>query len=132
MTQQRSFLRMLTPRGLRDTLRTWRNVQVERQLDPMGPTPRTGTYVAREDVRIQITAEMNDELWGWMAGRGWREIDLATDRRRYRAAMPSAVEELAFAETEAARERLERHILESAQMSTLELKRKPAARRVAS
>jgi len=113
-------------------LRALRNVQVARQLDPAGPTPRLGTYIAHEDVRIQITAEMNDELWQWMAMRGWREIDLATDRRRYRAAMPSAIEELAFAESESARERLERHILDSAQMSTLELKRRPSARRVAS
>ncbi len=131
MTQHRSFLRVLTPRGLRDVWRAWRNVNVSRQLPPAGHMPRVGSYIARDDVRVQVTTEMNDELWQWLAALGWREIDLGTDRRRYRAGMPSAVEELAFAESEAARVRLEQHIRDSAQMSTLELKRRPASRRAA-
>lgn len=117
------------PTKWRDSWRAWQGVRVHRQLTAAGPMPGRGDYIAREDVRIPVTDDMTPELWRWLTQRGWRTINLATDRRRYRAGMPSAIEELAFAETETQRDRLERHVLDNAEMSDYELKRKPTSRR---
>lgn len=114
------------PARWRDKWRAWHGVQVTRALPAAGPMPTRGDYIARDDVRVPVTDDMTPELWRWLTHRGWRTIHLANDRRRYRAGMPSAIEELAFAETEGQRERLERHVLETAAMSDYELKRKAA------
>jgi len=106
-----------------------KRMPVERNIPPAGHTPQAGSYIARDDVRVPVSDEITDELWQWLAARGWREIDLASDRRRYRAGMPAAIEELAFAESMELREKLEQYIRDNAKMSEFELARKPGAPR---
>ncbi|WP_085316983.1 hypothetical protein [Derxia lacustris] len=110
---------------IKDGLRTAMGVRVDRALPQPGAMPGHGAHIARADVRVRVTAEMNEELWAWLTARGWREIDLRSDRRRYRVGKPSATEELAFADSEHDRERIERLVMDSADYSHLELARKP-------
>ncbi|HEU4622338.1 MAG TPA: hypothetical protein VFS42_08945 [Burkholderiaceae bacterium] len=108
---------------LSDRLRRALEIHKPRQLPPAGPVPRYGAYIAKTDVRIWINEEVSYDLWCWLVDRGWREIDLATDRRRYRAARPSAIDELAFANL-AHREEVEARLLATAEMTEFERNRK--------
>jgi len=110
---------------IRDGLRTAMGRRTERALPPPGPAPQRGAHIARDDVRIRVTAEMSSELWNWLTARGWREVDLSTDRRRYRVGKPLATEELAFANDNGERERIEQQVMAAADFSHLELARKP-------
>ncbi|WP_156924545.1 hypothetical protein [Derxia gummosa] len=110
---------------IKDGLRTAMGVRVERSLPPAGAMPAHGAHIARADVRIRVTAEMTPDLWEWLTVRGWREIDLSSDRRRYRVGKPSATEELAFCSNDSQRSRVEQHVMDAAEFSYLELARKP-------
>lgn len=113
---------------LKDGMRRALDVKRERTLPSAGPVPRVGSYIAKGDVRIWVNEEMSYELWRWLAQREWREIHLATDRRRYRAAKPSAIDELAFADTRH-REDIERQLIATAEMTEFERNRKVEPRR---
>jgi hypothetical protein len=69
---------------VRDQVRTLFRVRRERVLPRAGQKPAVGARIASGELRMSVQAGMSDELWRWLAKRGWREVMYRPDRRRYR------------------------------------------------
>ena len=53
--------------------------------------PHVGATIFCADLRMSVQAGMSIELWRWLAGQGWRELDDLARRNRMRALPTSAV-----------------------------------------
>jgi hypothetical protein len=68
---------------LKNTLRTLLGIRVERAPLPPGPKPQIGSNIVREKLRIRLKYPVSDEQWEWFTEKGWRTIEMRTNRRRY-------------------------------------------------
>jgi hypothetical protein len=68
---------------LKNTLRTLLGIRVEREPLPPGPKPQIGSNIVRDKLRIRLKYPVNDEQWEWFTEKGWRTIDMRSNRRRY-------------------------------------------------
>jgi hypothetical protein len=69
---------------VRDQVRTLFRVRRERVLPRAGHRPAVGARIAAGELRMSVQAGMSEDLWRWLAKRGWREVVYRPDRRRYR------------------------------------------------
>jgi hypothetical protein len=69
--------------NVKDTLRTLLRIRVEREPLPPGPKPQVGSNIVREKFRIRLKYPVSDEQWEWFTEKGWRTIDMRSNRRRY-------------------------------------------------
>ena len=67
---------------MKDKLRTLFSIRTKRQAPPVGPLPPVGSSIMCRGLKMQITHPMPRELWDWMVLSGWRNLPVATDRRR--------------------------------------------------
>ncbi len=68
---------------LRNSIRTLFKIRAERELPPPGEKPPVGSNIVLARVRIRLKYPITDEQWKWFTDRGWRTVDMRTDRRRY-------------------------------------------------
>ena len=68
---------------LKDFLRTWLGIRKERCLAPAGPRPPVGSHIVCGRLRIYLRHPISDEQWAWLLRKGWRVIDMRTERRHY-------------------------------------------------
>lgn len=66
-----------------DTLRTLVGIRKERLLPPPGERPLTGSHIVHDGLRIHLKMPITTEQWLWLAEKGWRKIDMRTNRRHY-------------------------------------------------
>jgi hypothetical protein len=69
--------------GLKNTIRNVLNIRKERVLAPPGPKPQIGSSIVRERLRIKLKYHITGEQWDWFVERGWRSVDMRTERREY-------------------------------------------------
>lgn len=65
-------------------LRNLFNVREKRKPAPVGTKPAINTDVCRGTLKMQVTHEIDNVLWQWLALQGWRKITVPNDRRCYR------------------------------------------------
>ncbi len=80
--------------SIRDQIRTLFRIRRPRSVTHPGPRPALGAKISRHDVRMTVQTGMSDELWRWLTDRGWRQITVRNDRRRYREVPASFVTHL--------------------------------------
>ena len=90
---------------LRDKLRSLAGIRKERQLPPPGEKPSIGSNIVREKLRIRLKYPITDELWKFLAAKGWRAIDMRYNKRRYTVVPDKVLLKLIKADE------LERHVL---------------------
>jgi len=71
--------------GLKNTIRNVFNIRKERALAPAGPKPQIGSSIVRERLRIKLKYHITDKQWDWFIERGWRSVDMRTERREYKS-----------------------------------------------
>lgn len=96
-----------------DTLRTLIGIRKQRRLPPAGAQPATGSNIARNAIRIQLKYPITSEQWLWFTEKGWRKIDLRTDRRQYMKIPDHLVERLILADDPEEREMLYERVLQA-------------------
>lgn len=69
-------------------------VRRSRALPPVGPKPRQGAKIIKEELRMTVQAGLTEGTWAWLVAQGWREERFRGDRRAYREVPPSRVAEL--------------------------------------
>jgi hypothetical protein len=69
--------------NVKDSLRTLLKIRVDRALLPPGPKPQIGSNIVRDAFRIRLKFPISDDQWEWFTEKGWRTIDMRTNRRRY-------------------------------------------------
>jgi hypothetical protein len=52
--------------------------------------PQIGATICCANLRITVQAGLSRELWIWLVGQGWREIEPGENRYKYRA-LPSNI-----------------------------------------
>ncbi len=70
-------------RQLKDLLRTWLGIRKERSILPAGPRPPVGSHIVCGRLRIYLRHPITDEQWAWLLSKGWRVVNMRTERRRY-------------------------------------------------
>jgi hypothetical protein len=70
--------------NVRDQVRNLLKIRRERELPPPGSKPALGARIVCGDLRMRVQAGMSDPLWIWLLSKGWREVLVRHDRRRYR------------------------------------------------
>lgn len=96
-----------------DTLRKIAGIRKERRLPAPGPQPQTGSNIACEGLRIQLKYPINREQWHWFVEKGWRKIDMRTDRRHYTKVNDHLVQCLILADELEEREAIYCKVLET-------------------
>jgi hypothetical protein len=70
--------------ALRKHARALLGLRQKRALPRKGGKPRIGSRIFFEDARMTVPAGFTDEIWAWLAERGWREAIYRPERRNYR------------------------------------------------
>ena len=86
--------------SLRDWVRGFLRIRIERAPPRRSPKPAIGAYIAFGDLRMTVQAGFSDELWLWLLEQGWRELRYRPDRRHYLAVPAGCVTELIDASAE--------------------------------
>ena len=94
-----------------DTLRTLAGIRKERRLPPPGAHPQTGSNIVFDSLRIHLKHPITVEQWVWLAERGWRTIDMRTNRRQYLKVDEQLVFRLIMADEIEERERIYERII---------------------
>jgi hypothetical protein len=66
----------------------------ERSRPAPGPPPKIGARVIWREVSMIVPVDLDDDLWNWLLAHGWRESTYQPERRRYREAPRSSIEDL--------------------------------------
>lgn len=96
-----------------DTLRKIAGIRKERRLPAPGPQPQTGSNIACDRLRIQLKSPITHEQWLWFIEKGWRKIDMRTDRRHYAKVSEQLVQRLISADELDEREAVYCKVLET-------------------
>jgi hypothetical protein len=64
------------------------------ELRRLARKPHVGATIYCADLRMSVQPGMSGDLWRWLVGRGWRELDDLSKRHRLRALPSSAVSAL--------------------------------------
>ena len=83
-----------------DFARTLLGIRKKRRPLPTGLTPKPGTTIVRENVKIRIDQPITQELWDWMLLSGWRVNPVLKDRRHYAALPQNALQQLLVTQSE--------------------------------
>jgi hypothetical protein len=95
---------------LKNSLRTLLGIRVERAPLPPGPKPQIGSNIVRGELRIRLKYPVTDEQWDWFTEKGWRTVDMRSNRRRYVSVPDKLLMKFLHAD-EAERELLHRRLL---------------------
>jgi hypothetical protein len=98
------------------------------ELRRLARRPHVGATIYCADLRMSVQAGMSVDLWRWLVGRGWRELDDLARRNRLRALPSSAVTALFDAAPERWEDLLTRAMGQAIRKPTIET---PAIRAVA-
>jgi hypothetical protein len=66
-----------------DAIRNLLGIRTVRKLPPAGPMPPIGSSIVFGNLRIKLRYPLDAELWKWFTARGWRTVNMRTNRRRY-------------------------------------------------
>jgi len=91
---------------VRDQVRTLLKIRRERGVPPASEKPGFGAKIFCGDIRITVRSGMTDALWRWLLDKGWREVQVRADRRRYKDIPSSYVTRLIDAESNEERARV--------------------------
>ena len=69
---------------VKNKVRNLLTIRQKRQSAPVGTKPIVDSYICHNNLKMLVTHELEDELWQWLAQRGWRKITVPNDRRQYR------------------------------------------------
>jgi len=69
--------------SLKNAIRNVLNIRQERAIVPPGPMPQIGSSIVRDRLRIRLKYPISNEQWDWFTARGWRAIDMRSNRREY-------------------------------------------------
>jgi hypothetical protein len=61
------------------------------ELRRLARRPHIGATIVCADLRMSVQPGLSVDLWRWLVGRGWRELDDLNTRHRLRAVPTSAV-----------------------------------------
>ena len=70
-------------RQLKDLLRTWLGIRKERSIAPASSRPPAGSHIVCGRLRIYLRHPLTEEQWAWLLNKGWRVVNMRTERRRY-------------------------------------------------
>lgn len=70
------------PPPMKDWIRNVFSIRQARRPAPVGQVPAVGTDIQREALKMAVTHRISGELWDWLVLSGWRNLPVATDRRR--------------------------------------------------
>ncbi len=70
-------------KSLIDQFRTLAGIRRVRQVLPAREKPSVGSSIVRDQFRIRVKYAIDEELWRWLAEKGWRLMPLHNNRRRY-------------------------------------------------
>ena len=84
--------------NFKNSLRTMLKIRADRELPPAGARPQVGSNIVLDRLRIRLKYPITDEQWKWFTDRGWRTVDMRTDRRRYTCVPDKGVVKLLAAE----------------------------------
>ncbi|MFZ6873568.1 hypothetical protein ACO0LF_16040 [Undibacterium sp. Di27W] len=96
---------------IKNGFRTIFRMRHERELPPPGPKPAFGSTVVYKRLKMQLIVPIDYEQWEWLTEKGWRTLDMRSNRRRYFKVPRKAVIRLLHA-NETERETLLLQILE--------------------
>lgn len=113
--------------NVKNTLRTLLGIRVERAPLPPGPKPQVGSNIVRDKLRIRLKYPVSDEQWTWFTEKGWRTVDMRTNRRRY-TCVPDKVLLKFLNAGELDREILHRRLIKVATDRTARRKSEPKTR----
>jgi hypothetical protein len=82
--------------GIKNALRNTLQIRKQRKVPPLGDKPFLGAKLVLGEYRMIVLFAMSDELWDWLAAKGWREVRFRNDRRRYREVPREAVTDIFF------------------------------------
>ena len=69
---------------VRDQVRTLLKIRCERGMPSESSKPSFGAKLFCGDIRMTVRSGMSDQLWRWLLDKGWREVPVRIDRRRYK------------------------------------------------
>ncbi|MES2208029.1 MAG: hypothetical protein V4525_14685 [Pseudomonadota bacterium] len=72
-----------TVEKIKNYLRTLFKIRKKRRLGLQGSKPLVNAYLILDRLKMQVTLDMSDDLWEWLALQGWREATVPNDRRKY-------------------------------------------------
>ncbi|MCO5358484.1 hypothetical protein [Acidovorax kalamii] len=67
---------------MKDWIRNVLSIRQARRPAPVGQVPAVGTDIQRGELKMAVTHRISGELWDWLVLSGWRNLPVATDRRR--------------------------------------------------
>ncbi len=67
---------------MKDWIRNVLSIRQARRPAPVGQVPVVGTDIQRRELKMAVTHRIPGELWDWLVLSGWRNLPVATDRRR--------------------------------------------------
>jgi len=108
--------------NLKNTLRNALGIRADREILPPGPKPPVGSNIVRERLRLRLKFPISDEDWVWLTEKGWRTIDMRTNRRRYFCVPDKFLLKMLDAEP-LAREILHRHLLNTIEAHQTKVRR---------
>jgi hypothetical protein len=82
--------------GLKNALRNTLQIRKQRKVPPLGDKPFLGAKLVLGEYRMVVLFALSDDLWEWLAAKGWREVRFRNDRRRYREVPREAVTDIFF------------------------------------
>ncbi|MFZ6641277.1 hypothetical protein ACO0LL_16120 [Undibacterium sp. TC4M20W] len=68
---------------IKNGFRTIFRVRHDRELPPAGPKPAFGSTVVYKRLKMQLIVPIDYEQWEWLTEKGWRTLDMRSNRRRY-------------------------------------------------
>ena len=67
---------------MKDWIRNVLSIRQARRPAPVGQVPVGGTSIRRGALKVAVTHRISGELWDWLVLSSWRNLPVATDRRR--------------------------------------------------
>lgn len=81
-------------RKLKDYIRTLMGVRAQRQVPPAHAKPSLGGSIVKNRFRIRLKHPIDDDMWNWLCGMGWRAMPVNNNRRKYTIVSEKAFERL--------------------------------------
>jgi hypothetical protein len=69
--------------NLKHALRALLGIRQARRIPLPGPIPKVGGSIVLNNLRIRLRHPIDHEEWAWLINKGWRSIDMRTNRRAY-------------------------------------------------
>jgi hypothetical protein len=77
-----------------DLIRTLFRIRKKRRALPSSASPKIGSTIVRNNLKIKLSQPLDPELWSWLQLSGWRVNTVRNDRRAYVALSEDALARL--------------------------------------